>query len=59
LRQGRSRGRPPFPVCTGSRKVSRMARMEEHNPSVQTYHLKNLGLKASALVCCDDRGTLA
>ena len=36
LRQGRNRGRPPLPVCTGSRKVSRMARMEDTKPSVQS-----------------------
>src|SRR5438128_3135766 len=35
-RHGRSRGRPPCPVCTGSRKVSRMARMYDTKPSVQT-----------------------
>src|SRR6266567_4176537 len=36
LRHGRSRGRPPVPVCTGSRKVSRTARMSDTKPSVQT-----------------------
>jgi hypothetical protein len=35
-RHGRSRGRPPVPVCIGSRKVSRMARMEDTKPSGQT-----------------------
>src|SRR4029434_2467411 len=30
------RGRPPCPVCTGSRKVSRMARIYDTKPSVQT-----------------------
>jgi hypothetical protein len=30
------RGRPPLPVCTGSRKVSRIARMWDDKPSVQT-----------------------
>jgi hypothetical protein len=34
-RHRRRRGRPPGPVCPGSRKVSRMARMEDTTPSVQ------------------------
>jgi hypothetical protein len=35
LRQHRNRGRPCLPVCTGSRTVSRSARLEERQPSVQ------------------------
>jgi hypothetical protein len=33
--QGRKAGRPPAPVYTASRNVSRMVRTYEHNPSVQ------------------------
>ena len=33
-RHGRNRGRPPVPVYTGSRRVARMARMENTKPSV-------------------------
>ena len=36
FRHGRRWGRPLVPVRTGSRKVSRMARMEDTKPSVQT-----------------------